>query len=498
MQYNRSVLAGGMMRHFAAGRHNAMKQHLSALAAARVVVAGDLMLDRYWSGSTGRISPEAPVPVVRVDEMQERAGGAANVVLNVTALGGQALIAGVIGSDEAGDALEHLLRKETGVERLLVRTDKAPTITKLRVLSRHQQLIRLDFESGAAEHYHLSVTPTLQQHLAKAHVVVLSDYGKGALTAPQEIIQAARAIGKPVLVDPKRCDFEAYVGASLITPNMSEFEAVVGPCHNEQDIVSKASALMQAHDIEALLVTRSEKGMSLLRRDHAPLHIPTQVRDVFDVTGAGDTVIATMAVAIASGLDWEDAAHLANFAAGIVVGKLGAATASIEELRHTLAGLEESQRGVLDEPDLLQAVADARAQGESVVMTNGCFDILHAGHVTYLEQAARLGDRLIVAVNNDASVTRLKGSGRPVVPLAQRMAVLAGLAAVDWVVPFSEDTPERLICAVRPDCLVKGGDYTPEAIAGHQCAKEVQVLSFVAGHSTSNIIKRIRGLGNEG
>ncbi|HHI94584.1 MAG TPA: bifunctional D-glycero-beta-D-manno-heptose-7-phosphate kinase/D-glycero-beta-D-manno-heptose 1-phosphate adenylyltransferase HldE [Gammaproteobacteria bacterium] len=474
-----------------------MKQHLSALAAARVVVVGDLMLDRYWSGSTGRISPEAPVPVVRVDDLQERAGGAANVVLNITALGGKALIAGVIGSDEAGDTLERLLQKETGVEQLLVRTAKAPTITKLRVLSRHQQLIRLDFESGAAEHYHLDSISALQQHLTKAHVVVLSDYGKGVLATPQKIIQAARAAGKPVLVDPKRYDFEAYAGASLITPNMSEFEAVVGPCRNEQDIATKASTLMQTHNIEALLVTRSEKGMSLLRRDSAPVHIPAQTRDVFDVTGAGDTVVATMAVAIASGLDWHDAAHLANFAAGIVVGKLGTATASVAELRHTLAGLGENQRGVLDEPALLQAVTDARAQGESVVMTNGCFDILHAGHVAYLEQAARLGDRLIVAVNDDASVERLKGARRPILPLAQRMAVLAGLAAVDWVVPFSEDTPERLICAVRPDCLVKGGDYTPDAIAGHQCAGEVQVLSFVPGHSTSHIIERIRQLGED-
>ena len=382
-----------MPHRFAADGHNFMKQHLSALAAARVAVVGDLMLDRYWSGSTGRISPEAPVPVVRVEELQERAGGAANVVLNVTALGGQSLIAGVVGCDEAGDTLERLLGEETGVERLLVRTDEAPTVTKLRVLSRHQQLIRLDFESGAAAHYHLDISAALQQHLAEAQVVVLSDYGKGVLSAPQEIIQAARAAGKPVLVDPKRCDFEAYAGASLITPNMSEFESVVGPCADDTELVNKAETLMQAHNIDALLVTRSEKGMSLLRRGSAPVHIPAQARDVFDVTGAGDTVIATMAVAIASGLEWADAARLANLAAGIVVGKLGAATATVSELRHALAQSDESASAVLDEPALLQAVTDARAHGETIVMTNGCFDILHAGHVAYLEQAARLGDR---------------------------------------------------------------------------------------------------------
>jgi D-beta-D-heptose 7-phosphate kinase/D-beta-D-heptose 1-phosphate adenosyltransferase len=468
-----------------------MKQHLSGLAAARVMVVGDLMLDRYWSGSTRRISPEAPVPVVRVEDLQERAGGAANVVLNVTALGGRALIAGVIGHDEAGDTLERLLQGETGVERLLVRTGHAPTITKLRVLSRHQQLIRLDFESGAAEHYHLGASDALRQHLAAAHVVVLSDYGKGVLDQPQDVIQAARAAGKPVLVDPKRCDFEAYAGASLITPNMSEFEAVVGRCRDTNDLVTKGEALMQAHQLEGLLVTRSEKGMSLLRRGAAPVHIPAQAREVFDVTGAGDTVIAAMAVAIASGMDWEEAAYMANVAAGIVVGKLGAATVSVPELRRALDAMEEHHQGVVNEEVLLEAVADARAHGETIVMTNGCFDILHAGHVHYLQQARRLGDRLVVAVNDDESVRRLKGPGRPIVAQAERMAVLAGLAAVDWVVPFSEDTPERLICQVRPDVLVKGGDYRPEQVAGHQCAGEMKILSFVEGCSTSNIIAAI-------
>ncbi len=468
-----------------------MKQHLSGLAAARVVVIGDLMLDRYWSGSTSRISPEAPVPVVRVEDFQEQAGGAANVVLNITAMGGKALIAGVIGSDEAGDTLEQLLQGEANVDSLLKRTTLAPTITKLRVLSRHQQLIRLDFESGAAEHYHLDAIADLQQHLADAHVVVLSDYGKGVLSQPQDIIQAARALGKPVLVDPKRHDFEAYAGASLITPNMSEFEAVVGSCRDNDDLAAKAENLMQSHQIEALLVTRSEEGMSLLRRGLTPVHIPAQALEVFDVTGAGDTVIAAMAVAIASGLELDEAAHIANVAAGIVVGKLGAATVSVPELRRALDVMEEQHNGVVNEKMLLEAVSDAHDHGETVVMTNGCFDILHAGHVHYLEQARRLGDRLVVAVNDDESVRRLKGATRPIIPQKERMEVLAGLAAVDWVVPFSEDTPERLICEVRPDVLVKGGDYTPEQVAGNQCAGETKILSFIEGCSTSNIIDTI-------
>jgi len=469
-----------------------MKQHLSGLASARVVVVGDLMLDRYWSGSTARISPEAPVPVVRVEEIQEQVGGAANVALNVTALGGQGLVAGVIGDDEAGNTLESLLQDMVGVDTELVRTT-APTITKLRVLSRHQQLIRLDFESGSAEHYRfdLNTTNLLTQHMTKSDVVVLSDYGKGVLDQPQTIIKAAHDMGKPVLVDPKRCDFNAYAGASLITPNMSEFEAVVGRCNDNNDIVARAEVIMQEHQIEALLVTRSEEGMSLLRRGLAPVHIPAQAREVFDVTGAGDTVIATMAAAIASGVDMEAAARIANVAAGIVVGKLGAATASVPELRRAIDSIEEQHGGVVTEEELLEAVADARAHGEAVVMTNGCFDILHTGHVRYLEQARRLGDRLIVAVNDDDSVRKLKGPSRPVVSQSERMEVLAGLAGVDWVVPFSEDTPERLICQVSPDILVKGGDYKPEQVAGNQCAGETKILDFVEGCSTSKIIDAI-------
>jgi len=258
-------------------------------------------------------------------------------------------------------------------------------------------------------------------------------------------------------------------------------------------LVARGEGLMQTHDIAALLITRSERGMILLQRGAGPLVIPAQAREVFDVTGAGDTVIATVAAGLAAGLELPNAVRLANIAAGIVVGKLGTASVSVGELRRALAGFDASHRGALDEATLLAMVVEARAHGESIVMTNGCFDILHAGHVAYLEQAARLGDRLIVAVNDDASVARLKGPQRPVVPLAQRMAVLAGLSVVDWVVPFSEDTPERLICAVRPDILVKGGDYRAEQVAGGACAGEVRILPFLDGHSTSGIVESIRG-----
>jgi D-beta-D-heptose 7-phosphate kinase/D-beta-D-heptose 1-phosphate adenosyltransferase len=468
-----------------------MKGHLAGFSKTRVLVVGDVMLDRYWSGATGRISPEAPVPVVHVNERIERAGGAANVALNAAALGAGSMILGVIGDDEAGDTLTRLLRDEAGIASHFVRNPAAPTITKLRVLSRHQQLIRLDFEGDSPSHYDAGVAELLGKHLNDADVVVLSDYGKGTLANAQALIRAARAACKPVLVDPKRTDFEAYRGASLITPNMAEFEAVVGRVRDDEELARKGAALIAAHDLEALLVTRSEKGMSLLRRGQEPLHIPAQAREVFDVTGAGDTVIATFAVALAAGLDWDEAARLSNITAGIVVGKLGAATVTPPELRRALQQMSDTHRGVMSEANLLEAVEDARAHGESVVMTNGCFDILHAGHVNYLQQARAHGDRLVVAINDDDSVRRLKGDSRPIVPLRERMAVLAGLGCVDWVVPFSEDTPERLICAVRPDVLVKGGDYRPDQIAGNQCAGEVKVLGFVEGCSTSNIIAEI-------
>ncbi|MEW6765591.1 MAG: bifunctional D-glycero-beta-D-manno-heptose-7-phosphate kinase/D-glycero-beta-D-manno-heptose 1-phosphate adenylyltransferase HldE [Pseudomonadota bacterium] len=465
------------------------------LGNARLLIIGDLMLDRYWHGDTARISPEAPVPVVRVRQNEERVGGAGNVALNIAALGARAGIVGVIGADEAGARLEHLLR-EAGCDPHLLTLDHAPTITKLRVISRHQQLLRLDFEEDMAPHAPAGLLQAFEDQLAEADVVVLSDYAKGTLHQPAPLIEAALRAGKRVVVDPKHPDFAVYRGASVVTPNMQELQAAVGPCRSDEEIVDKGLTLMRQCGIEGLLVTRSERGMTLLRHDAPPLHLPARAREVFDVTGAGDTVVAVLATALAAGHDLAEAAQLANVAAGIVVGKFGTATVSQDELRNALEGQTAPRHGVIDEEALLRQVEAARARGERIVMTNGCFDILHPGHVGYLEQARELGDRLVVAVNDDASVSRLKGPSRPVNPLAQRMAVLAGLRSVDWVVPFGEDTPERLICRVRPDVLVKGGDYRPEQIAGHDCVTaaggEVRVLGFVEGCSTTAVIETIR------
>lgn len=461
--------------------------------SARVLVAGDVMLDRYWRGPSLRISPEAPVPVVRVEGQEDRPGGAANVAVNIASLGAQAKVLGVTGADANADLLAEKLQQQT-VQSQFIRLGNHTTITKLRILSQHQQLLRLDFEDGfvALESEHM--LSLLQAQLADVDIVVLSDYGKGALQQIQSCIQSARAAGKQVLVDPKGSDFTRYQGAHLITPNMHEFQAVVGACNNDQDIEEKGFALLHKLELEAILITRSEQGMTLLQADQPILHLPAKAREVYDVTGAGDTVIAVVAATLAAGHDLTVATALANQAAGLVVAKLGTASVTAEELQQSL--LSRHQATLVSETELVQQVAKARALGEKIVMTNGCFDILHAGHVQYLEQASKLGDRLIVAVNDDATVRRLKGAERPVNSLADRMQMLAALKYVDWVVPFYEDTPERLICAVKPDILVKGGDNDPAKIPGNRCVwdagGEVLVLDYRAGVSTTGIIRRIR------
>jgi len=465
-----------------------MKLRLPDFTAARILVVGDAMLDRYWHGETRRISPEAPVPVVWVRESEERPGGAANVALNIAALGAQVTILGAVGRDDSARSLSERLHAAS-VQTCLVEIEGMATITKLRVISRHQQLIRLDFEHEFAAADLTELSRRFETLLPLHDLVVFSDYAKGTLRSLPAMIEHALAAGKPILVDPKNPDLGVYRGASLLTPNQSEFESMVGACADEQTLVTKGQRLICDLDLGALLITRGEHGMTLLRPGHAELHLPSQAREVFDVTGAGDTVIATTAAGLAAGLGTDQAVALANLAAGIVVSKLGTAAISALELSRHVALEGDVERGVVTEEQLLIAVADARALGERLVMTNGCFDILHAGHVAYLGQARRLGDRLIVAVNDDASVRRLKGAGRPINSLKRRMDVLAALSDVDWVVPFNEPTPERLICAVLPDLLVKGADYAPEQIAGGECVRRaggaVRFVVPVDGASTT-------------
>jgi len=451
------------------------------------------MLDRYLFGGTSRISPEAPVPVVHVRETDDRPGGAANVAVNLASLGVVTTLLGIVGRDEEASILESVLRGQ-GIDCHFTETGDWPTITKTRVLSRSQQLIRLDREEPCGD-VGKSLAEPLRMALSTARVVVLSDYGKGALSDVAGLIAACCEAGVPVLIDPKGTDFGKYRGASLITPNQAEFEAVAGACHNEEMLVQRAQQMLADLELDALLVTRSEKGMLLVEVDADPVFLSTQVREVYDVTGAGDTVIATIAGALASGEPLQSAAILANLAAGVVVRKIGVATVTPAEIQLASQPRGPGDAAQVTEVELLALAEEARHRGEKIVMTNGCFDVLHPGHVAYLQEAKSLGDRLVVAVNDDASVARLKGESRPINGLADRMAVLAGLAAVDWVVPFAEDTPARLIRSVLPDVLAKGGDYQPEDIAGGNDVigngGEVRILKFRSGHSSSNIIDKL-------
>ncbi|WP_330924638.1 bifunctional D-glycero-beta-D-manno-heptose-7-phosphate kinase/D-glycero-beta-D-manno-heptose 1-phosphate adenylyltransferase HldE [Candidatus Sororendozoicomonas aggregata] len=461
---------------------------------AKVLVVGDVMLDRYWHGATSRISPEAPVPVVRIGQVEDRPGGAGNVALNIAALGSAAWLVGATGADEEADSLQSRLRA-AGVYCDFTQIPGVPTITKLRVISQHQQLIRLDHEESF-EGLSGDMIETKAVELMKGiGAMVLSDYNKGTLKDFPRLIALARERGIPVLADPKGADFKRYRGATVITPNLTEFEAVVGHCESEHVLVEKGQQLLRELGLEALLITRSEHGMTLVQAS-GEQHFPARAREVFDVTGAGDTVISILSAALAAGGSLPQASALANIAAGIVVGKLGTSTVSMPELRREVNRERGVECGVVTPEQLLVAIDDARSHGEKIVFTNGCFDIIHAGHVGYLEQARKQGDRLVLAINSDASVKRLKGNGRPINPVDRRQAVLAGLEAVDWVVSFDEDTPEALIHQIKPEVLVKGGDYTLDEVVGAPIVKayggDVKVLAFLDNCSTTAIVEKIR------
>lgn len=468
---------------------------------SKVLVVGDVMLDQYWNGRAGRISPEAPVPVVKVAGEEVRAGGAANVALNIAALGAKAHLIGVVGKERDGQVDQHgqqltALMEQAGVDYSWSLSDSG-TICKLRVLSHHQQLIRMDFENPVPEAPAFELVEKVKAQLADYDVLVISDYDKGALQFVEQIIAAAKTANVPVLVDPKGMDFTRYQGATLIKPNQSEFESIVGEASQTDVLVSKAESLIRSLELEALLVTRSEHGMALVTRQDKPYLLQSQAQEVFDVTGAGDTVMAALATGFASGMSWQNAVHLANQAASVVVRKVGTSTVSKAELDEAIkASMRHQGYVAMNEEELLELVKLAQQNGERVVITNGCFDLLHSGHVRYLNEAAKLGERLIVAVNSDESVQILKGPTRPIVNLEGRMELLSALNCVDWVIPFNEETPERLICKLKPDVLVKGGDYRPEDIAGSKCVWEsggqVEVLSFWEGFSTSSMVNKIQ------
>jgi D-beta-D-heptose 7-phosphate kinase/D-beta-D-heptose 1-phosphate adenosyltransferase len=476
----------------------------------KVLVIGDIMLDRYIHGDVERISPEAPVPVLRHARRYERAGGAANVAMNLAGLGCQTYLGGFWGSDSEQTELAAILER-AGIDTVGVVSTSLPTISKTRIVGRTQQLLRLDIESRdappSAEAQRLHDRAT--ELVAKVHAVILSDYAKGALSATlcEAIIRAARTAGIPVLADPKTPDFSKYTGATTVCPNLGELAAATGiPAHHTDDLLAAGQALVAEHDLKFLTVTMSEKGISVLRpaspaglRTAAPgiYHSPARAREVFDVSGAGDTVIATLAASLAGGLQIETAVELANLAAGIVVSKVGTVPIAAHELVAALtpsSGLTAGEK-ILDLERIKLRVAEWRASGETIVFTNGCFDLLHVGHITLLEDCRRFGSKLVLGLNADASVCRLKGPTRPIVSERERARVMAALAAVDAVVLFEEDTPLELIRALKPNVLVKGGDYTIETVVGHEdvlaSGGRVEIVPTVEGFSTTNIVKKL-------
>jgi D-beta-D-heptose 7-phosphate kinase/D-beta-D-heptose 1-phosphate adenosyltransferase len=476
-----------------------------AFGRQTVLCVGDLMVDEFVYGEVSRISPEAPAPVIAAQRSETNIGGAGNVARNIAALGGRCIFTGLIGEDEVGVKLAVTLAQEPGIESVLVHDPARPTTRKVRFVSEHfsTHMLRADWElaepaSGEIEQKLIDAVLT---NIARADIVLLSDYSKGVLTARviRNVIDAAKKLGKRVIVDPKSPNLAIYRGATLLTPNRKEFaEATRSRADSEASIAEAAHDAMVLADCEAMLVTRSEHGMTLVTREGASIHVPALPVRVRDVSGAGDTVAAALALALAAGAGWEAALRVANAAAAVAVGKKGTATVTQAELRrkilpHASLAVEEK----VAPWDVLDAhLADWRRQGLRVGFTNGCFDILHPGHVKVLTAARGACDRLVVGLNSDASVRRLKGEDRPVQDERARAEVLAALEAVDLVVIFEEDTPIRLIEQVKPSVLVKGGDYTREQVVGHEIVEqhggEVLLVDILQGHSTTSLVKRAR------
>jgi len=482
----------------------ALHSLLDALAGARVLCLGDVMLDRFIYGQVQRISAEAPIPVLRVADSSAMLGGAGNVARNVAALGARVTLVAAAGDDAAAEELQALAAQDTGTSLRLVLEPGRTTTVKSRYIAAGQQLLRADEEvTGAiSDATAEAVLAELRAAMAECDVVVLSDYAKGLLTdrVIGEAITLARNAGKPVIVDPKRADLTAYRGAAVLTPNRSELAAATGAdCDSDAAVEAAARGVIADADIAAVLVTRSERGSSLVQADGAVTHLPTRALEVFDVSGAGDTVVATLAVALAAGADLEAAAQLANAAGGVVVGKVGTAAASRDDLAAALLAAEAqaSESKVVSRHQAAERVAAWRAKGLRIGFTNGCFDLLHPGHVLLVQEAKAGCDRLVVAINSDASTRRLKGPERPIQDEAARALVLASLQVVDLVVIFEEDTPVPLLELFKPDILFKGGDYALDQVVGADVVRdyggEVRVTGEIRGMASSVLISRMAG-----
>jgi D-beta-D-heptose 7-phosphate kinase/D-beta-D-heptose 1-phosphate adenosyltransferase len=469
--------------------------------ALKIAVYGDLMLDRYYYGNVQRVSPEAPVPVVNVVKESSVPGGAANVINNLLKLGCKVVPFGLIGDDLYGGELIHQLKLNSvdntmNVDGIIVGLN-CKTIVKERVIGNSQQVVRLDFNDKIE--YSLTDEQNLKEAIAKSidgcNMFIISDYNKGACTENmcKFIIKLCKDKNILVIVDPKGDNWVKYQGASVITPNMSELSQMIGKKveNLDEDIENAARKIHNKTGIDNLLITRSEKGMTLIN-EKSFIHMKAEAKEVFDVSGAGDTVVAALAVFLASGQAIKTAVKYANIAAGIVVSKRGTATVTLDEIKNMelLEGITSIQSKVMTWEDLFKQVKKWKQSGESVAVTNGCFDIIHKGHVSCIYQASTFCDRLIVAINTDESIKKLKGELRPINSENDRAFVLASLGCVDAVVIFGEDTPEELLSHILPDVLVKGGEYTIEQVPGRQFAKRVELVNYINGYSTTNIINK--------
>lgn len=460
------------------------------------LVIGDLMLDKYLYGSVSRISPEAPIPIVHITKETEMLGGAANVASNLRGLGLHVIMSGCVGQDYEGDLVCSLLQ-ERGIEFRGIRASR-PTTVKTRIIGQSQQIVRIDKEKAVelSDREEQALLEGLEGAIAEADCVVISDYKKGVCTEKvcQYAIQTAHKLGKQVLVDPKQASWVRYRGADLIKPNFGEFCTTIAKrIENEEGaIADSAKEVLQDYALKSVLVTRSQYGMTLVEEGGHTYSYSAMQKEVYDVSGAGDTVLAALAAGICWGYSLDSAVELANVAAGIAVSKSGTYTVKLNELMAVYQRSVKCEKDgvVTDLPMLLDKVQMWKKLQKKIVFTNGCFDILHRGHVTYLKKAKELGDILIVGVNSDASVKRLKGEIRPVNKVEDRVLLLEALSFVDETVVFEEDTPFELIKAIRPDILVKGGDYKAEEVVGREFAGEVQIISFVEGYSTTGILER--------
>jgi D-beta-D-heptose 7-phosphate kinase/D-beta-D-heptose 1-phosphate adenosyltransferase len=475
---------------------------IDRLAGARVLCVGDVMLDRFVYGQVDRISPEAPIPVLSVERELSMLGGAGNVVRNLVALGAEICFLTVVGDDRAGREITSLVGAEERVEPHLLIESKRITTIKTRLVAGSQQLLRTDRETVAPINDAVAsdLLRRVGESLADNRVMVLSDYGKGVLRPEitPKLIEAARAAGLKVVVDPKGRDYTRYAGADLLTPNRRELAEATGlPADTDDEVIAAAQALLDSLSVGAVLVTRSHNGMTLVPRHGSPRHLPAQAREVFDVSGAGDTVVATVSAALAGDVPIEAACTLANVAAGLVVAKIGTATCAAADIVKALEGGETGldQGKLMSRTQATEQVVAWRQQGLKVGFTNGCFDLLHPGHISLIAQAKAACDRLLVAINSDASVQRLKGAGRPVQNETSRAVVLSSLGDVDAVVVFGEDTPESLIAALTPDVLVKGADYSVDQVVGADIVTsrggKVLLAKLMPGHSTTGTIAKL-------